>query len=77
MSERSSCGASLGNVKISDVDFAVDAVILAETLDVLMAALEALIEELELLGRWFPDSKLNPGFQWYLGCCYLVCTCLW
>ena len=30
MSERSSCGASFGNVKISDVDFADDAVIFAE-----------------------------------------------
>ena len=31
MSERSSCGASFGNVKISDLDFADDAVIFAET----------------------------------------------
>ena len=29
MSERSSCGASFGNVKISDLDFADDAVIFA------------------------------------------------
>ena len=36
MSERSSCGASLGNVKISDLDFTDDAVILAETLDILL-----------------------------------------
>ena len=35
MSERSSCGASLGNVKISDLDFADYAVIFAETLDIL------------------------------------------
>ena len=35
MSERSSCGASFGNVKISDLDFADDAVIFAETLDIL------------------------------------------
>ena len=33
MSERSSCGASFGNVKISDLDFADNAVIFAETLD--------------------------------------------
>ena len=32
MSERSSCGASFGNVKISDLGFADDAVIFAETL---------------------------------------------
>ena len=35
MSERSSCGASFGNVKISDLDFADDAVIFVETLDIL------------------------------------------
>ena len=35
MSERSSCGASFGNVKIFDLDFADDAVIFAETLDIL------------------------------------------
>ena len=31
MSERSSCGASFGNVKISDLDFADDVVIFADT----------------------------------------------
>ena len=50
MSERSSCGASLGNVKISDLDFADDAVIFAETLGILLGALKVLNEELELLG---------------------------
>ena len=50
MSERSSCGASFGNVKISDLDFADDAVIFAETLDILLGALEALDEEAEPLG---------------------------
>ena len=34
MSERSSCGSSFGNVKISELDFADDAVIFAETLEV-------------------------------------------
>ena len=38
MSEKSSCGASFGNVKISDLDFADDAVIFAETLDILLGA---------------------------------------
>ena len=52
MSERSSCGASFGNVKISDLDFADDAVILAKMLDILFVALEALNEESELLGLW-------------------------
>ena len=44
MSERSCCGASFGNVKISDLDFADEAVIFAETLDILLWALEVLIE---------------------------------
>ena len=50
MSERSSCGASLGNVKISDLYFADDAVIFAETQDILLGALEALNEGSEPLG---------------------------
>ena len=50
MPERSSCGASLGNVKISVLDFADNAVILAETLHVILGALEALNEESEPLG---------------------------
>ena len=49
MSERSSCGASCGNVKISDLDLD-DADILAEALDVLEGALEALNMESEPLG---------------------------
>ena len=50
MSERSNCGASFGNVKISDLDFADDAVIFAETFDILLGALEVLNEESEPLG---------------------------
>ena len=50
MSERSSCGASFGNVKISDLDFADDAVIFADTLDILLGAHEVLNEESEPLG---------------------------
>ena len=42
MSERSSCSASFGNVKISDHDFADDAVIFVETLDILLGAQEVL-----------------------------------
>ena len=45
MSERSSCGASFGNVKISDLDFADDAVIFAETSEILLGALEVLNEQ--------------------------------
>ena len=50
MSERSSCVASFGNVKISDLDFTGDAVTFAETLDILLGALEVLNEESEPLG---------------------------
>ena len=50
MSERSSCDASIGNVKISDLDFADDAVIFSETLDIRFGALEVLNEESEPLG---------------------------
>ena len=50
MSERSSRSASFGNVKISDHDFADDAVIFAETLDILLGALEVLNEESEAAG---------------------------
>lgn len=48
--DRSSCGASIGNFKVTDLDFADDAVILAETLEVLEIALEALHEEAKPLG---------------------------
>jgi len=50
MSERLSCGASFGNVKISELDFADDAVIFAEMLDILLQDLQALNEDSELLG---------------------------
>ena len=56
MSERSSCGASFGNVKISDLDFA-DSVIFAETLDILLGVLEVLNEETEPLGLRVPWVK--------------------
>ena len=59
MSERSSCGASFGNVKISDLDFADDAVIFAETLDILLGALEVLNEESQPLGLRVSWVKTN------------------
>ena len=43
--EPSHCGASVGNTKITDLVFADDAAILAESLKVLVMALEALHEE--------------------------------
>ena len=48
MSERSSCGASFRKVNISV--FANDAVIFAETLDILLGTLEVLNEESQPLG---------------------------
>ena len=56
MLARSSCGASLGNVKISDLDFADDAVIFAETLDILLGALEVLNEAVTL---WFLELSAS------------------
>ena len=59
ISERSSCGVSFGNVKISDLDFADDAVIFAETLAILLSALEVLNEESEPLGLWLSWVKIS------------------
>ena len=49
ISESSRCGASFGSVNISDLDFADDAVIFAETLEILLGAHEVLNEESEPL----------------------------
>ncbi|KAG0730163.1 Nucleoporin SEH1-A [Chionoecetes opilio] len=48
--DQSDCGASLGNTKITDLVFAEDAVIFADSLEVLVMALEALHEEAKPLG---------------------------
>ena len=45
------CGASVGNTKITDLVFADDAVIFAQSLEVLVMVLEALHEEAKSLGR--------------------------
>ena len=50
MSERSNCVALLWNIKISDLDFADDAVIFGEMLDILLGALGVLNEESEPFG---------------------------
>ncbi|KAG0712224.1 hypothetical protein GWK47_018960 [Chionoecetes opilio] len=48
--DQSDCEASVGNTKITDLVFADDAVIFAESLEVLVMALEALHEEAKPLG---------------------------
>ena len=50
--QRSSCSVSFGNVKFSDLYFTDDAVIFAETPDILLGALDMLNEESEPLGLW-------------------------
>ena len=69
MSERSSCGVLFGNIKISDHDFADDAIFFAETLDILLGTLEVLNEESEPLGLL--RSRLSMT-SWML----LSCLCL-
>ena len=48
--DQSHCGASVGNTRVTDLVFADDAVILSESLEVLVMALEALHEEAKPLG---------------------------
>ncbi|KAG0715807.1 Retrovirus-related Pol polyprotein from type-1 retrotransposable element R2 [Chionoecetes opilio] len=55
--DQSDCGASLGNTKITDLVFADDAVIFAESLEVLVMALEALHEEAKPLDLRSPGSR--------------------
>ena len=77
MSERSSCGASFGNIKISDLDFADDAVIVAETLDILLGALEVLNEQSEPLGLLVSWVKTKiQAFNDILDAAVLS-ACLW
>ena len=77
MSERSSCGASFGNVKISDLDFGDDAVIFAETLDIILGAFEVLNEESEPLGLWVSWVKTKiQAFNDILDAAVLS-VCLW
>ena len=74
MSERSSCGASFGNVKTFDLDFADDTVIFAETLDILLGALKILNQESEPLGlrvSWVKlRSRLSMTSWMLLSCLY-------
>ena len=56
---QSHCGASVGNTKITDLVFADDAVIFAESLEVLLIALEVLYEETKPLGLQFSGPRLR------------------
>ena len=78
MSERSSCGASFENVNISDLDFADDEVIFAETLNILLWAFKVLNEELEPLGlrvswvkTFISRSRLSLTYWMLLSCLFL------
>ncbi|KAG0714867.1 Retrovirus-related Pol polyprotein from type-1 retrotransposable element R2 [Chionoecetes opilio] len=64
--DQSDCGASVGNTKITDLVFADDAVIFAESLEVLVMALEALHEEAKPLGLEFSwlKTKVQSAQEW-------------
>ena len=79
MPERSSCVALFRNVKISDLDFTDDAIIFAETLDIISWTLEVLNEESEESDYGFPGSKLRSRLSMtssmLLSCLYLFVVC--
>ena len=58
-SERSGYGVSLGTVRITDLGFADDAVVFAETTQALAEALVSLSEEAELLELRFSWIETN------------------
>ncbi|KAG0728629.1 hypothetical protein GWK47_032094 [Chionoecetes opilio] len=61
--DQSDCGASLGNTKITDLVFAVDAIIFAESLEVLVMALEAMHAEAKPLRfevSWLKTKGVAP-----------------
>ena len=71
--DQSHCGASVSNTKITDLVFAEDTVIFAESPEILVMAPEALREEVKPLGlqiSW-PKTKV----QVFGGCA--VYSCVW
>ena len=56
---QSSCGTSVGDFKVSDLDCADDAVRIAETLEVLVLALETLSKKSKPLGLRGPAPWLG------------------
>ncbi len=75
MSERSSCSALFGNVKISDLDITDDAIIFAETLDILLGPSRCWMRSRSCWDYRFPGSKLRSRLSmtsWMLlSCLYL------
>ena len=63
MSEKSGCGVSFGTVRGIDLVFADDAIILAETTEVLVKALDSLSEEAKplLLGVYRIKTKIQAS----------------
>ena len=62
-------GVSFGDVRITDLDFADDAVVFAETLEILTGALERLSEEAEPLGlrvSWLKTKVQASATSWML-----------
>ncbi|XP_069993131.1 uncharacterized protein [Penaeus vannamei] len=57
---QSHCGATLGNIKVTDLDFANDA-ILSESLETLVVALSAFRNEVKPLGLEILDQGQDPG----------------
>ena len=59
--EQSHCGASVGNTEITDLVFADDAIIFAESLEVLVMVLKALHEEMKPVGLkvFWPKTKVQ------------------
>ena len=67
MSEKSGCGLSFETVRITDIDYAENAVIFAVTTEVLSEALELLSEDSKPLGLRDPciEMKMQADRSWY------------
>ena len=63
---QSHCGATLGNIKVTDLDFADDVAILSKSLETLVVALEAFNNEVKPLGLEVSKTKVQ-GFGGILG----------
>ena len=70
-------GASVGNTEITDLVFADDAAIFAESLEVLIMALEVLHEEVKPLGLKASWAKTNVQVFGGVLDETVVCSCVW